>query len=459
MSTSEPIETCHLIQGWFAFFIQGVLGFMCIMTLVIKRQTEIPRRDWNVWFLDALKQGIGSSFGHFANIFLSVIVNVQEYAVNIDECKWYCLSYLVDSTLGISINLAMITFVETITKRNRDCSKYIKFGEYGNPPSMHLFLPQLAIWLIIVMVTKCITYSLQLYFATELGVMMNFLLFYVESDPKFELVMVMIIIPVTVNSMQFWVTDMILKSSDPTNGSHHHNDDNHSISTRNNHHRLNKYKNKNKNFDHVSDDENSSDDGSMSGILLPLQQQASSTSNLSSPDNISRSRDHNNHAHDNILLLQKVTSSDNSGSRNGDNDESLLLNYPNEDELELGEEHASQRRLLHINNNNNSNNNQSMDTSNNGTSTNNGLDYFITIEGKTIYRRSSSSGRDSKNGNSTINILHSLSTSTAASTTTIGSPSTRNTQYITNNNNSNINGSSLTNTNTSNGLKSPSSHK
>jgi hypothetical protein len=207
------MEQCHSLKGWFGYFVQAILGIFCILTLVVKRQTEVPQRDWLVWLFDASKQSIGSSFGHFTNIFLSMTISIQIT----DECQWYCLSYLVDSSFGISLNFLFLTIVEnTVMKLPRFA--HIKFGDYGNPPSYTLFFSQLMIWLTIVVVTKIITYTIQVEFGEPLSVMMDFLLRETKSDPKLELVIVMIIIPVIVNSIQFWLTDMFLKHNTDNNG-------------------------------------------------------------------------------------------------------------------------------------------------------------------------------------------------------------------------------------------------
>jgi hypothetical protein len=47
---------------------------------------------------------------------------------------------------------------------------------------------------------------------------MSFLLFWLEATPRVELVVVMIIIPMIVNTVQFWLTDMFLKH-DESDGS------------------------------------------------------------------------------------------------------------------------------------------------------------------------------------------------------------------------------------------------
>ena len=201
---------CHLISGYFAIFIQAVLGALCVLTLIIKRMTEVPRRDWDVWLYDASKQGVGSTLSHFSNIVLSVFLNSDAKLSQVDECQWYCLSFLNDSTVGIAINLTILTFVEYLMSKTSRCS-HIKFGDYGNPTSFYKFLPQLLIWLVIVCVTKVFTYTSQLRFLSELLSVTGFVLSPVLNSPKLELVIVMIIIPVVINSIQFWLTDMFLK--------------------------------------------------------------------------------------------------------------------------------------------------------------------------------------------------------------------------------------------------------
>jgi hypothetical protein len=104
--SDEEEESCKLISGPFATFIQLCLAFICILTLIIKRYQETPQREWSVWFFDVTKQGIGSSFGHFSNIYLSMIIATT--VTSGDECQWYCLTYLIDCTLGIFLNIVML---------------------------------------------------------------------------------------------------------------------------------------------------------------------------------------------------------------------------------------------------------------------------------------------------------------------------------------------------------------
>lgn len=212
-------QQCHLLEGGFAIMVQAFLGFMCVTTLVVKRQTEQPRRPWTIWFLDAMKQGIGASLGHFGNIILSAIIASSEETG--DECQWYCLSFLMDATFGLFFNIMFFLCFESFI-RTRPQYSFLKFGHYGNPPKFSYFAAQLLVWLLIVSIGKSITIFLQICFSGNLNAVLNNIFYFVRRDPKIELVLVMIVIPVFVNALQFWLTDSYLKRDDEAGRGHAH---------------------------------------------------------------------------------------------------------------------------------------------------------------------------------------------------------------------------------------------
>ena len=202
-------STCRLLGGWFAVFIQISLGFLCVGTLVVKRQTENPRREWLVWFMDAMKQGFGSSFGHFSNIYLSVII--ANRISGGDECQWYCLAFVMDSIFGTIFNILLLSILESLLKRYHQSCFFLKFGEYGNPPKLAYFLPQLLLWMCIVIVSKISVLIILAEFYGPLDRVMTYLFESIRSYPELELVFVMIVVPVIFNTMQFWIQDTFLK--------------------------------------------------------------------------------------------------------------------------------------------------------------------------------------------------------------------------------------------------------
>lgn len=151
---------------------------------------------------------IGSGFGHFANIFLSVFI--AGIIADADECQWYCLTYMVDSTLGTFMNLVLLRCFELYMQRHPDCT-VLRFGEYGNPPQLCICFPQLVVWMVIVIVAKIFTMLLLFQFLVPLDILISALFRIFDGHPELELVAVMIIIPTIMNTMQFWVTDTFLK--------------------------------------------------------------------------------------------------------------------------------------------------------------------------------------------------------------------------------------------------------
>lgn len=208
-AADEMAPRCHLLGGSFASAIQACLAVVCVGTLIVKRHYEHPRRDWMVWFLDVLKQGCGSSVGHFANIYLSQVI---AYTIrDADECQWYCFTYLVDCTLGITMNVFFLRLFERAVDRYPLTCRIMKFGDYGDPPQLHYFVMQLVAWVSIVVTVKAIILSLMLHVLLPINGFIAYLFTAFEGHARLELVMVMVIIPTVLNTLAFWVTDTFLK--------------------------------------------------------------------------------------------------------------------------------------------------------------------------------------------------------------------------------------------------------
>lgn len=201
---------CRLLSGVFAVFIQTVLVGVCVLTLLIKRALERPQRDIVTWAFDFGKQGVGSAVSHFSNIVLSVYIAGTIRDSN--ECSWYLLSYVVDSTLGLGLNVGLLYIVEIVQQR---LSPTTVTGHYGNPPQFSLFLPQLLVWMGIIATSKAIVLTLLILLAEPLDTALRILFAtFFESfhaSPKFELLMVMVFVPTISNTIYFWITDSCLK--------------------------------------------------------------------------------------------------------------------------------------------------------------------------------------------------------------------------------------------------------
>jgi len=194
--------------------VQILLAVVCLGTLIVKRQTEMPRREIFVWALDASKQGVGSSIGHFSNLFLSIFLSSGPLQKG-NECEWYALSYMTDAVFGTAINFLLLYIYEGFLLRSLACcaGRIKPFGDYGSPPALRHWWPQLGIWIVIISISKALILAMLVVAAAPLDGLVVVLFDSVSNKPKAELVLVMIVIPCIVNAVQFWLTDAFLKKA------------------------------------------------------------------------------------------------------------------------------------------------------------------------------------------------------------------------------------------------------
>lgn len=201
----EEIKQTHCehgeLMGGFGIFIQGILGLIAFSTLMLKRLREPKkqRRRWTIWFFDTSKQGFGTLFIHFANVFLADALSSD------DPCTWYLISFLLDSTVGLLLIYFGLRLAKHLVSAF-DCTS-LYFGEYGDPPRCSAWLGQCAIYLFIMVVEKVLV---------GLMVMPAFwqdvrkYMFSWIKDPHVEVILVMLVIPFFVNTLMFWVIDNFL---------------------------------------------------------------------------------------------------------------------------------------------------------------------------------------------------------------------------------------------------------
>lgn len=97
--------------------VQGLMGILVILSLVLKRHREASRRPWRIWYnssslslifftdswissrcFDVSKQVLGQAFIHGLNLLVSGIGAVHSYGKN--ACVFYFFNVLIDTTLG-----------------------------------------------------------------------------------------------------------------------------------------------------------------------------------------------------------------------------------------------------------------------------------------------------------------------------------------------------------------------
>ena len=212
-STSE--SKCEMFGG-FGFLIQAILGAAAFSILIVKRFVEKPRRPWKIWFYDVAKQIISSLVLHLFNLIISAVLSNDEN--DADACVWYFVTVTLDCTLGAFLSYIFMWLVDGIVSSSE--LEILKTGLYyeeymeGNKKCYKLkwkkYGAQLGVWLVVTLIVKLILLimlKICKLFLVNLGG------FFLSpfSNAKLRLVMVMIIFPVLLNALYFWVVDNILK--------------------------------------------------------------------------------------------------------------------------------------------------------------------------------------------------------------------------------------------------------
>ena len=199
-------ERCSLLGGAFAMFVQLALAVAAIGTLVYKRQTEKPQRPWRVWFFDASKQAYAGFLQHLVNIAFGMWFASTGVA---SECAWYAVNFTISVVCGVFLLWGAMKLYTRIVERYR--LHFLRSGEYGNPPSWRPWLAQLLVWGFLASGEKVVTAVLVI---VPLHPLLDSVAVLIERPfqpyPKLELVLVMVIAPILLNSLFFWLIDNII---------------------------------------------------------------------------------------------------------------------------------------------------------------------------------------------------------------------------------------------------------
>ena len=221
--TSAGSESKCEMFGGFGFLIQAILGAAAFSILIVKRYVEKPRRPWKIWFYDVAKQIISSLALHLFNLIISAVLSDNEN--DADACVWYFVTVVLDCTLGAFLSYVFMWLVDGIVSSSE--LELLKTGLYyeeymqGNKKCYKLkwkkYGAQLGVWLVVTIIVKLILLimlKICKLFLVNLGG------FFLSpfSNAKVRLVMVMIIFPVILNALYFWVVDNILKLKESDKG-------------------------------------------------------------------------------------------------------------------------------------------------------------------------------------------------------------------------------------------------
>ena len=202
-------------NDFFTVAVQLTLAIAAIASLWIKRLREHPQRTLITWFFDVSKQGFGACYAHVMNMFIAAVIseNIRGENVLEDQCAWYGLSYLIDTTFGLLLAILGLQAIERLANIYQ-WKPLQHSGVYVGDTAWYHWSIQVVSWIVILTITKFIIYLFMWIFSSQLAWIGSTLFAPFSGYKHFELLFVMIFFPGILNVIYFWIADSYLKASD-----------------------------------------------------------------------------------------------------------------------------------------------------------------------------------------------------------------------------------------------------
>jgi len=200
----------------FTSYVQFILAVMALGSLWFKRMREVPRRDLLTWSLDVAKMGGGAVYAHIANMAVAKLVssNVRGESELQDECAWYAMNFLIDTSFGLLFSIVFLALIEKLS-RKYDWTTLKHNGVYVGPNKYTTWRNQVLCWIGILTVVKIILTFFLWFFSGFFAKVGEILFRPMQGSKRFELVFVMVFFPGVLNVIYFWIADSYLKQSHP----------------------------------------------------------------------------------------------------------------------------------------------------------------------------------------------------------------------------------------------------
>jgi len=198
-----------------------MLACMALASLWIKRHHELPRRKFSTWFMDVSKQAFGACYAHILNMIIAAVIagNVRGDAVLQDQCAWYAINYLIDTTLGLVLSIGFLRLLDLIANE-WDWVSLKHSGVYVGKDGILHWINQMFAWLAILTIVKVIICVFMWLVSEPLAYMGAWMFGPLQSNIRFELLFVMIFFPGVLNIIYFWITDGYLKAHSKHSDAH-----------------------------------------------------------------------------------------------------------------------------------------------------------------------------------------------------------------------------------------------
>lgn len=209
---ATPVKHCEILGDKFGLLVQGVLFAVVMGTLALKWWLEKPRRQLKVFILDSSKQLVGAGAIHVMNMLCAIIFAGADQATVADECAWYWVNIMVDTTFGVLVCYWLLKCTEKVL--GYDTGHYGKKAQTGidwaQSPDYWKWSQQIMVWCLIVMAMKTIVVAV-LFVGAPFWIWLSVRATHWIRNPQMRLLFVMVFTPTCMNMFQFCVTDSFLK--------------------------------------------------------------------------------------------------------------------------------------------------------------------------------------------------------------------------------------------------------
>lgn len=212
-----------VLPGIAGMAVQGLLAVCCLGVFYLKRKKEQHKcgtgaRTKEEFCLDASKQLAGAGWIHIMNLgFASVLNGIMAGG---DQCVWYWINILVDTTLGTGVVYFLLKVAMAFIKRklSTEAAADFKPGEYRDQDGiidMHKYAKQLAVWLLVISSMKIMMVIFMFIFSGPLLAFAGIFLAPFLTQPWLKLLVVMILFPLMMDAFQIWMIDNFIKKATP----------------------------------------------------------------------------------------------------------------------------------------------------------------------------------------------------------------------------------------------------
>jgi hypothetical protein len=213
------MPACLVLPGIGGLAVQGVLFSCCVGIFAIKLRKEEQKlgdaaRSRAEFFLDASKQFAGAAWIHVMNLGFASGANAMMPGG--DECEWYWINIMVDTTLGTVVSYFLLQIANAFIRKRLSptAAEDFKSGEYKSEDGQiqsSRYVKQLVVWLSIVSCMKICMVLLMFLFSGPLLFIAGAILAPFLSQPWLKLLVVMIVFPLIMDGFQIWMIDNFIK--------------------------------------------------------------------------------------------------------------------------------------------------------------------------------------------------------------------------------------------------------